>query len=246
MKAILSDIHGNVEALQAILEDIEKRGIEEILSLGDLVGYGPDPVKCVEVANSFKVNLLGNHEQAILFEPDGFSNRAKAAVEWTRKEIERHPPRGIEDPFEFIGLLPKRHSEDNVLYVHGSPREPIQEYVFPADIGRPNKLNALFSCFENVCFVGHTHYAGILTENREFLTPQQLCNIYVMDGVKAIINVGSVGQPRDGDSRASYITFDGDTVVFHRVEYDVGKTADKITRTRGLDNSLGTRLLDGK
>ena len=188
MKAILSDIHGNAEALQAVLEDIGKRGIEEILSLGDLVGYGPEPVKCIELADSFKVNLLGNHEQAILFEPDGFSKRAKMAAEWTRKEIERRPPRGIEDPFEFLGSLPKRHSETNMLYVHGSPRQPTQEYIFPADAGRPEKLASIFSRFEKTCFVGHTHYGGVLTENREFLAPQQLCNIYVIDNTKAVIN----------------------------------------------------------
>lgn len=245
MKAILSDVHGNIEALQAILEDIDKRGIKEIYSLGDLIGYGPDPAKCIDLARSFGINLLGNHEHAILFEPEGFSQRAKLAAKWTRNEIERASLNG-EDLFEFIGALSKRHIENGLLCVHGSPRDPTQEYVFPTDVKRSQKLKSIFSRFDKVCFAGHTHYAGVITDKKEFLAPPDLCNIYVIDKEKVIINVGSVGQSRDGNPKAGYVTFDGDTVVFHRVKYDVKKTAGKIFNVHGLDNSLGTRLLAGK
>ncbi len=245
MKAILSDVHGNAEALRAVLEDIEKRGIKEIYCLGDLVGYGPEPVECIEFARAFRVNLLGNHEDAILFEPEGFSQRAKLAAEWTRKELER-ASFGGEDLFEFLGSLSKRHLENGVIYVHGSPRDPTQEYIFPTDVKRSQKLKSIFSRFDKVCFAGHTHYTGIITDKKEFLSPPDLCNIYVIDEEKALINVGSVGQSRDGNSKAGYVTFDGDTVVFHRVKYDVKKTADKILNMHGLDDSLGTRLLAGK
>ena len=245
MKAILSDIHGNVEALEAVLEDVEKRGIQEIYSLGDLIGYGPEPTKCIKLARTFEVNLLGNHEHAILFEAEGFSQRAKEAAEWTRKEIERASSSG-EDLFEFLGSLSKRHLKDDMLYVHGSPRDPTQEYVFPTDVKRSQKLESIFARFDKVCFAGHTHYAGAITDKKEFLAPPDLCNIYVIDEEKVIINVGSVGQPRDGNPKAGYVTFDGDTVVFHRVKYDVEKTANKISSIHGLDNSLGTRLLAGK
>ena len=245
MKAILSDVHGNAEAMQAVLEDIEKRGIKEIYCLGDLVGYGPEPAKCIELARTFEVNLLGNHEDAILFEPEGFSHRAKTAAEWTRKELSRASS-GSNDLFEFLGALPKRHLKDSTLYVHGSPRDPTQEYVFPTDIKRSQKLKSIFSRFDKVCFAGHTHYTGVLTDKKEFLAPPDLCNIYVIDKEKAIINVGSVGQPRDGNPKSGYVTFDGDTVVFHRVKYNVKKTVDKILNAHGLDDSLGTRLLTGK
>jgi diadenosine tetraphosphatase ApaH/serine/threonine PP2A family protein phosphatase len=246
LRAIISDVHGNEEALVAVLEDIHKRGIKDIVSLGDLIGYGPEPGKCIDLASNFEVSLLGNHEDAILFQATGFSKRARLAAEWTRRELERTSKTMQTDPFDFIGGLPKKHTEDDLLLVHGSPRDPTQEYVFPTDVKRPNKLKSIFSKVKKVCFVGHTHYAGVLTEKREFLTPPELCNIYVIDKIKSIINVGSVGQPRDGNPKAGYVTFDGDTVVFHRVKYDVQKTVDKILKTRNLDNSLGTRLLNGK
>lgn len=246
MRAIVSDVHGNAEALKAVLEDIDKRGITEIFSLGDLVGYGPEPEKCIELARNFKISLCGNHEAAILFDSEGFSKRAKDAVEWTRGALEKMPAvKG--DPFEFIGSLARRHTEGELIYVHGSPREPVQEYIFPTDVKRVTKMKSIFSRIKTVCFVGHTHYAGVLTDSREFFQPPELCNIYVVDPqVKAIINVGSVGQPRDSNPKAGYVTFDGDTVVFHRVDYDVQKTTDMIINAQGLDDSLGTRLLSGK
>ena len=118
------------------------------------------------------------------------------------------------------------------------------KHVSPAGaaVGVPLSEN-----LKKACFVGHTHYAGIFNEEGEFITPKELSNIYMTDeGSKTIVNVGSVGQPRDGNPMAGYATFDGDTVVFHRVKYDVKKTADKIFDTPGLDNSLGARLLKGK
>ncbi|MFC1672394.1 metallophosphoesterase family protein [Planctomycetota bacterium] len=246
MRAILSDVHGNAVALQAVLADIRKRGIEDIISLGDLIGYGPEPIKCLEMARSFNISLMGNHEEAVLFEPEGFSSKAKSAVEWTRKRLSSVHMSGGEDPFEFVGSLLKRHSEDPFLWVHGSPREPTQEYIFPGDVRRPEKLKAIFARFDGVCFVGHTHYAGVTTEHMEFLSPPDMLNVYMIDQGKAVVNVGSVGQPRDGNPRASYVTFDGDSIVFHRVAYDVQKTADMIFKTPQLDNYLGNRLLKGK
>ncbi len=246
MRAILSDVHGNASALRAVLEDIDKRGIKEIISLGDLIGYGPEPIKCLEMARSFSVSLMGNHEEAVLFEPEGFSKKAQSAVEWTRKQLSNAHLTGGEDPFEFVGSLLKRHSEGGLLWVHGSPREPTQEYIFPNDIKRPHKLKPIFARFDQVCFVGHTHYAGVITEKLEFLMPPDLLNVYMIDQGKAIINVGSVGQPRDGNPKASYVTFDGDSVVFHRVPYDLKMTADMIYKVPELDNFLGDRLFKGK
>jgi diadenosine tetraphosphatase ApaH/serine/threonine PP2A family protein phosphatase len=246
MRAILSDVHGNAVALRAVLEDIQRRGITEIISLGDLIGYGPEPIKCLELARSFNVSLMGNHEEAVLFEPEGFSRKARSAVEWTRRQLSSTHLSGGEDPFEFVGSLLKRHSEGSFLWVHGSPREPTQEYIFPNDTRRPKKLKPIFSRFDKVCFVGHTHYAGVITENMEFFVPPDLLNVYMVDQGKAIINVGSVGQPRDGNPKAGYVTFDGDSVVFHRVPYDVQATADMIYKIPQLDNFLGSRLFKGK
>ncbi len=247
MIAIVSDTHANAPALEAVMADIEGRGINEIFSLGDVVGYGPFPIECLEIAKKFKINLLGNHEEGVLFDPKGFSQRARTAAEWTQKQLENLQKQGGEDLFAMIGTMRKRHVDGSVMYVHGSPRDPTQEYIFPGDTHNPDKLQSIFNQVKKACFVGHTHYAGIFTEEGEFITPRELSNIYMTDdGNKTIVNVGSVGQPRDGNPMACYATFDGDTVVFHRVKYNIQKTADKIFDTPGLDNSLGTRLLKGK
>jgi diadenosine tetraphosphatase ApaH/serine/threonine PP2A family protein phosphatase len=248
MKAILSDIHSNLEALQAVFDDIAQFDVREVYCLGDMVGYGPNPRECLDLAMQSQVALLGNHDQAVLFDPASFNPTAERATYWTREQLDAPIPtrQAAELRWEFLGERPIKHQEENALYVHGSPRNPVIEYIFPEDIYTPGKMRSIFSLVRRYCFHGHTHVPGIFTEAMQFYSPDEIDNVYRLDGNKTLVNVGSVGQPRDGDWRASYVIFDGETIWFRGVEYDVETTIEKILAIDELDNSLGLRLRGGR
>jgi predicted phosphodiesterase len=249
-KAIISDIHGNLEALEAVLADIRSQGITDIYCLGDIVGYGPNPRECIDrVMETCKVVLLGNHDQGAMFDPDGFNQSAERAIFWTRSQLEHSPePRQVrERRWEFLAERPRTHKENAYLYVHGSARNPLNEYVFPEDVYNQRKMERIFALVERYCFQGHTHVPGIFTEDLQFLSPEDVDHVYKLDGRKTLCNVGSVGQPRDGNWRACYVVLhDDDTIQFRRVEYDWQKTRDKIYAIPELDRFLGDRLGEGK
>ena len=250
-RAIISDIHSNLEALQAVLEDIRSQGIVEIYCLGDIVGYGPNPRECIDlVMRNCKVCLLGNHDQGALFDPEGFNVGAEKAIFWTRAQLEEdlgNPAQAIKR-WDFLGELPRMHREGPTVYVHGSVRNPLNEYVFPEDIYTPTKLQKLFSLIEKCSFQGHTHTPGVFTDQFEFFSPQELPNgVFDLDQTgKVMINVGSVGQPRDGDPRACYVIQEDNRIQFRRVPYPVEKTVEKIYSVPELDNFLGDRLREGR
>lgn len=247
MRAIISDIHGNHEALQAVLADIREREIKEIYCLGDIVGYGPNPKECVDlVRKSCQVTLLGNHDQGALFDPEGFNAGAERAIFWTRHTLESGNSLENERRWEFLGELPRVHRETDLLFVHGSPRNPLNEYVFPEDIYNQRKMERIFSLVEKYCFQGHTHIPGVFTEDLNFLAPEEIDFQYELGEQKVLVNVGSVGQPRNGDPRSSYVILDDRRIHFRRVEYDFGVTARKIYDIPDLDNFLGDRLRDGR
>ena len=246
MKAIISDIHGNLEALESVLANIREKGITEILCLGDIIGYGPNPRECIDEVLTLDLCLLGNHDQAALFDPEGFNHSAERAIFWTRAQLESDTSRNAEDRWEFLGELPRRISDGDLLYVHGSARNPLNEYVFPEDVYNQDKMERIFALVSQYCFQGHTHIPGVFTENLEFLSPDELNFEYLLGDEKVLVNVGSVGQPRNGDCRASYVVLDGNAVKFQRVEYDVEKTIEKIHDIPDLDNFLGDRLRDGR
>jgi len=274
LRAIISDIHGNLEALEAVLTDIKQQGIEEIYCLGDIVGYGPNPRECIDLAMSCRMCLLGNHDQGALFDPEGFNAGAERAIFWTRKMLESGDPKGNELRWEFLGELPRLRREMNFLFVHGSARNPLNEYVFPEDIYNQRKMERIFGLVDRYCFQGHTHIPGIFTEDLNFLALEDIDNAYTLGEQKVLVNVGSVGQPRDGDSRSCYVCLDdsgtddeagggsnddggsdgvvgatngiGTKLTFRRVEYEVDKTAEKIYSIPELDNFLGDRLRDGR
>lgn len=252
-RALISDIHANYEALRAVLEDIRTQGISEIYCLGDIVGYGPNPCECLdEVMQRCKVTILGNHDQATLFDPESFNPVALAAIYWTRDQLEH----GIGSPsqrnkrWDFLGELRRTHTEGDFLFVHGSPREPTNEYVFPEDIYNQRKMDALFGRIEKYCFQGHTHLPGIFTSDFRFITPDECQYKYALGAERVMVNVGSVGQPRDGDRRACYVVLDdtsGSTIVhYRRLEYGPEVTRDKIHATPELADMLGDRLLSGR
>jgi predicted phosphodiesterase len=252
MIAILSDIHGNLEALHAVLADAERQGAQAVYCLGDVVGYGPNPRECLDLALGFRLTLLGNHDQGALFDPVGFSPVAERAIFWARAELESaaEPREAREQRWEFLAERPRTYRENGFQFVHGSARNPLNEYVFPEDVLFRNKMERIFALVGRCCFQGHTHVAGVFVEQgqddlRHFY-PEDVGYAYRLNGRKTLVNVGSVGQPRDGDRRASYVLFDGEVVRFQRVEYDVEATVRKIHAVPELDRMLGDRLREGK
>ena len=249
MFAVLSDIHGNLEALTAVLADVARRPVSAVYCLGDIVGYGPNPIECLDLATKWDVTILGNHDQAVMFDPDGFGASAQRAVYWTRSVLEAARR---DDLWTFLAARPRVHREGEFLFVHGSARNPTNEYVFPEDVHNEQKMERIGALLENYCFAGHTHVPGVFVEppaagaDWQFFAPNEVSNYWRFDGRKAIVNVGSVGQPRDGDPRSCYVTVDGMDVTFHRVAYDSDVTAAKIYAIPELDNFLGDRLREGR
>ena len=250
MKAIISDIHANLEAFQAVLEDIRQYDVDAIYCLGDVVGYGPNPRECIDlVMERCAVTMLGNHDQGAVFDPKGFNGVAERAIYWTRVQLEAPVPSqpASDRRWEFLGECPRTHKEDDVLYLHASPRHPINDYIFPEDIYHQAKMERLFRLIDRYCFHGHTHVPGIITESLQFHAPDEIDYCWKLDGRKTFINVGSVGQPRDADWRACYVLLDSDnTVYYRRVEYDVEATIQKIYDEPELDDFLGNRLREGR
>lgn len=253
--AIISDIHGNLEALQAVLADIEARGVKRIVCLGDIIGYGADPLKCIDlVRQKCEWSLMGNHDFGVLYEPTNFNTSAESAAFWTREVLDADPDDAARRArYEFLGRLRVRVVEQNgagtVLFVHGSPRRPINEYIFPDDVASaPDKLSTIFERVPRICFVGHTHVPGVFVDEPDFFMPGELTNstYTISDEEKAIVNVGSVGQPRDLDPRASYVIVDGKSVQFVRLAYDIEGAAKKIKAVPSLNDWLADRLFEGR
>lgn len=246
-RAILSDIHGNLEALQAVLADVAQQSATEIYCLGDVVGYGPNPCECLDLIMQAKVCILGNHDQGALFDPEGFSSGAEKAIFWTREQLERdgNSPANLQR-WKFLCELNRHHRENGISYVHGSIRQPLNEYVFPEDVFNARKIQKIFSIVRRYVFQGHTHVPGVFTASGKFMSPAELPQGYELRDEKLMINVGSVGQPRDGDPRACYVLQYDDHIEYRRIEYPLEKTIEKIYAIAELDNFLGDRLRQGR
>lgn len=257
MIAVISDIHSNVEALSAVIADIEARNIKQIICLGDVLGYGPEPDECLDLLMAkATVTLMGNHDYAVLYEPNKFNMGAESACFWTRRRLEEEPDaQKRARRWEFLGQMPVKYvlaGDDlglgELTFVHGSPRKPINEYVFPDDVyNNPNKIHSLFDRFGHLCFVGHTHVPGVFVDTPDFYSPDELDGVYeVSPKHKAMVNVGSVGQPRDRDTRASYVILEPGLVRFVRVPYDIETVMKKVLAVPELDDYLGVRLKEGR
>jgi len=248
-RAVISDIHSNLEAFETVLKDIDSHGVEEIICLGDTVGYGANPKECIDLVMERTQNgacLLGNHDQATLFDPEGFNVGAEQAIFWTRDQLEDFNDPKANERWDFLGALPRSHRIDDFFFVHGSPRNPLNEYVFQEDIFDERKMERLFAIVPLCSFQGHTHVPGVFTENRKFYSPQDLDDgRFTITAMKAMINVGSIGQPRDRDPRACYVIWEDDSIMYRRVEYDVRSAAEKIFQIP-IDKFLGERLFEGK
>ena len=179
---------------------------------------------------------------------------AEKAIRWTRSQLEQHdrmPKHSADRLSDFLGELPRTHADGELLFVHGSARRPLDEYVFPEDIYNPLKMEHIFELIGRYCFQGHTHIPGVFTMSPEFIAPTIVqgnneCRLQ-LPRTKAMVNVGSVGQPRDGDRRACYMILEDDqSVLYRRVEYPFDVTCRKIHAITDLDNFLGDRLTQGR
>ena len=237
--AAISDVHGNLEALQAVLKDIKRRGFHRIFFLGDAVGYGPNPNECVEILkNACSVLLAGNHDWAALGLTDieYFNEYAKASLLWTRKTL-------TDESRKIIGTFPiiKSMKKENLLLVHSSPKEP-EEWHYLLTLWDA-EINFHYAN-ERICIIGHSHVPFVIERlpSGEMITYRK--EAVLGDEKRYIINSGSVGQPRDRDPRASYITINNNQVEIVRVEYNTEETQRKMHKA-GLPLPLIERLSQG-
>jgi diadenosine tetraphosphatase ApaH/serine/threonine PP2A family protein phosphatase len=254
MIAFLSDIHSNMEALTACLQEADRLGCKRVLCLGDVIGYGPQPREALAtIMQRAEFSILGNHEHGAMFYASDFNPRARAAIDWTRDQLSRRDrPRDENMRFwQYLDGMPKEKREGRMLFVHGSPRDPVREYLVPRDAGDQQKMDECFARMgeANLCFVGHSHVPGVYLRSGRFLSPTEIGGAWPV-GEQAMVNIGSVGQPRDGDPRSSFVTYDGDgsngTVRFHRLAYDVDATMAKIRAIPELPDYLADRLAQGR
>lgn len=197
MLAIISDIHANLAALQAVLADIDSKGADEILCLGDIVGYNGQPNECLDVLRERGiVNILGNHDSYVTTDQNCTRSRVVAGI------IDDHLTMISDKNRDWLRGSVERVTRGDMLFHHGGPDDPVDQYIYEVD-------EALFPPGVRMLFVGHTHVQALLRF-----------------GDKVFCNPGSVGQPRDGDPRAAYATIDDGQVTLHRVDYDVTTTVN--------------------
>ncbi len=240
--AILADIHSNLAAFTAVLDNIEHRGgAEEVWCLGDVVGYGPEPHQCLELLRQRShVCVAGNHDRAAIGKLDTayFNPDAAAACHWTAQQLSP-------EEVQYLESLPLVIEKDDFTLVHGSPREPVWEYLLSTSNAREN-----FAYFQSkFCLIGHSHVPLVFryTDTGACSFSQFSTNIgLVLGKSRLIINPGGVGQPRDGDPRASYAIYDSETGVIklYRVTYDISATQNKMAK-HGLPVRLAARLSYG-
>ena len=239
--AVLSDIHGNLEALTAVLDHLSVRGADAILCLGDVVGYGADPIPCVEKLADREARLIaGNHEYGTTGRLDlrWFNPYARAAALWTASRLD-------DAHRTFLAGLPPALEVEDATLVHASPRNPEDwDYLISAEEG----FEAFSAFTTRLCFVGHSHRPAawsLGSSGPEFDPLPE--TVRFESGRRYIVNVGSVGQPRDGNARACYAVWDLDAggVSLHRVPYDIARARAKILNA-GLPRFLGDRLVDGR
>lgn len=239
--ALISDIHGNLEALTAVLQDVEQHKVDAIHCLGDVVGYGPDPGPCLELVDkTCKIKLLGNHEQAAtgMLPIESYNPAARQSALWTKEQLS-------DNHFSMIRRYMMEGHAADVHLVHASPYQPDQwRYILT-----PEEASLAFSSFdEQICFNGHTHLPIIFSEVPDGEPRLRVGHSFLPDEqTRYIINVGSVGQPRDKDPRACYVLYDSTEreVTYRRVEYDI-KSAQLKMEAADLPEILITRLSQGR
>ncbi len=229
--AIISDIHGNLEALTAVLARIERERVDEIVCLGDTVGYGPDPGPCIDLVRSTcRVAVLGNHDEWAITSPryDAVPEAVWQSILWTA-------PRMNDGQLAYLASLPLVAHGDRLMFVHSSPVRPHGWSYILDEVSAARNFSAVK---EGICFVGHSHFPGIYPSGDP---PEER---------RYIVNVGSVGQPRDGDPRACFVIYDSTRlddkrITIMRVDYDSSPTQEKI-RATDLPQYFAYRLSVGR
>jgi len=238
---LFSDIHGNLEALKAVLADMEEMGVQDKFCLGDIVGYGPDPAKCLELVRDLGCPiLLGNHDEGcVALEPDSsFNTYALAALEHARRQLS-------DEQKDFLKTLPRKIETDGFTVVHGSLSDK-KDWSYVLDVG--DAKNHFHFQTQSVCFCGHTHKPAAWRQLKETVQGLPIVPPFTLEAdAKYLINVGSVGQPRSLNSDACYVVYDKLTrkIEFRFVRYAVKKTQNKIIRA-GLPPFLAQRLALGR
>lgn len=249
MIAVISDLHANLEAVSAVLDDIREQKVDKIVCLGDVVGYGPDPVAVVDlVRERAEVCIEGNHDEALAHGPYGFNPPAARVIEWTVENMKPGFFSGLDlrKRWEWITNRPQHHRIGDDLFVHGSPLDPTSGYILAQELryGPTEKFERIFEHTERLIFCGHTHLPCVIADDYETKDAKALDNEWTWEKGKAIVNVGSVGQPRDGNNRACYVLFDGKKVVWRRVPYAFEKTSEKVATVLKIEK-LAERLKVG-
>lgn len=235
--AVLSDIHANLEALEAVRRAGEERGVERWVCLGDIVGYGADPQACLEQVRQWMAFcVMGNHDQAVagLVDLEYFNHYARRAAEWTAAQLRS-------EQRQYLAGLPLSVAEGNALYVHAHPADPGGwGYVLSA----PEARAALEATPARLCFIGHSHQPLACAAGSGLLAVEDF--IALRPGERYLVNVGSVGQPRDGNWQACFLVWDqeDDTLEFVRSDYDLQRAQAKILAA-GLPPLLAQRLAQG-
>ena len=235
MIAIISDIHSNLEALQAALDYIDNHKIESIYCLGDIVGYGPNPNECIElIRKRCQVVLMGNHDYAAvgLANIEYFNEYAKMSTYWTIERLR-------EENRSYLSNLPFSHQTNNSFFVHASPSNPSFWYYV---LSVQDAQMEMQSFDQRICFIGHSHVPVVFTQENLY----REVSFTFEPNEKYIVNVGSIGQPRDGNSNLCFAVMDEqkNSVEFVRLSYDLQKTYSKIIKA-GLPLFLAERILKG-
>lgn len=238
--AIISDVHANLEALSTVLEDVRRQGAERLWCLGDVVGYGADPnAVCDRIAAAADSAIAGNHDWAAVGRIDGesFNSAAATAIEWTARQLS-------ETSRAWLAALPLVRIEGEARLVHATPSEPAA-WRYALSLGDAEAEMQAYQ--EPLCLIGHSHFPA--TYEYDGTRTRHLADerVALVPGRRYLVNVGSVGQPRDGDPRASYLLYDteGGQLARRRLEYDVETAARKI-REAGLPEFLAQRLHRGR
>ncbi|MFW6005780.1 MAG: metallophosphoesterase family protein [Desulfonatronovibrionaceae bacterium] len=236
--ALFSDVHGNIEALRKVLEDMDARKIKTRYFLGDAISYGPDPETCVQLLKDQNIPcLLGNHELALIkpWARTYFNEPTRLHFEQARKLLSR-------DSVEFIRTWPRNRIEHDMIMVHGFPPNSVRGYLF--ELTQSKLKSILMNMNPRIAFVGHTHEIKLITNTGTDILQKELApGMHALKGRSFIVNIGSVGQPRDGDNRAKYIIYDNESLLIEArfIDYDREKTINDILKL-GFPEQYAWRL----
>lgn len=238
---VFSDIHGNLEALEVVLNALQNESIDHAVCMGDLVGYGPDPIPCVDKTMAFAdIVVAGNHDHgaAGVIEIDNFNKAARKAIEWTQTEL-------TENAVQTLTQLPMIMVGAEFTVVHATPDEP-EKWIYISTYG--DIYRSFDALTTQICFVGHSHLPTVFgLNNEDQISIEKEYKISLNPENKYIINVGSVGQPRDKDARTGYgiLDLNKQEFQFKRLPYPIQKVQEKM-RKKNLPASLIERLALGK